>query len=212
MPRTRALLEAGFVSDVHLRVSDRQYHVNGLHFDGGDFFSMQIDGVKRWTMVDPAHALDLYADHVYPPPGPSYGLQVFRRTGVDVTRLTRIVDTPTLQASAYPGDMLYNPQRWWHEIENMPGRNIGVVLSTSFPSPAALMNGAVDGPTSAGFYSRHLLTFAALWRREGAAGMPAALRACADATDTEDSVIALWNRALDSTVRDMDGSDNSRSL
>ena len=86
------------------------------------------------------------------------------------------------------------------------------------------MDGAADW--GAGFYSRHLLTFAALWRREGAAGMPAALRACApdrrrnsagqdekaDAEDTEDSVLALWDRMLDATVRELDGSDNSRSL
>lgn len=32
-----------------------------LHFDGGDFFLMQVDGTKEVTLVDPLHSLYLYA-------------------------------------------------------------------------------------------------------------------------------------------------------
>ena len=195
---------------------------NGLHFDGGDFFSLQIDGTKEWHLVDPLHAVRLYADFVYPPPGPSYGLQVFRRKGVDVARLPGILDTPTHTVSVRPGDVLYIPQRWWHEIRSKPGRNIGVVLQTQFPPPRAVAEtaGADAGPWTPSFYSHDLLRFARAWRRDGLAGMPASLaKVCGDhagtstewtSAEAEAAGLRRWEAAMNATVRRQQN-DNSRS-
>ena len=207
-------LAASLISDIHVRFTDRSHVLSSLHFDGGDFFSFQIDGVKNWTMVGPRHALGLYSDFVYPPPGPSYGLQVFRRAGVDVRRLPRILDTPTLTASAGPGDAVYIPQRWWHEVVSLRGRNVGVVLQTNFPPPTAI-HSAGDAEWSPRFYSRDLLQFARRWRRDGTAGMPKSLRAlCADAVDgagVSEQGVRQWEAALNATDRENDDTDNSRS-
>lgn len=172
---------------------------------------MQIDGVKRWTMVDPIHAVQLYADHVYPPPGPSFGLQIFELSGVDTLALPGIVDAPTRTARAAPGDVLYIPQRWWHEVENLPGRNLGVVLQTSFPPPKAVSDASI-APWKPGFFSRDLLRFAAAWRRDGAAAVPRHLRdACAQPSPAERAEAdELWQRALEATTANV-GPDDSRS-
>lgn len=214
LPTTLACAELldnirAFWHDMHIRMTDGHGNLNGLHFDGGDFFSIQMDGVKTWTMVDPVDSLYLYADHVYPPPGPSYGHQVFRRAGINVTHLPRIVSTPAYRADVRPTDLLYIPQRWWHEIHTHRGRNIGVVLQTNFPSPPSFHEQFVEhewGPT---FFSRNLLEFGLSWRHLGAEGMPYSVRQCSSRNAQGESVDSLWERGLDYTTR-RDKMDNSR--
>jgi len=208
LPRVFAcapLLTRGqLITEIHLRMTGGHGDHNGLHFDGGDFFSIQVDGTKRWTMVDPIHALSLYVDHVYPPPGPTFGHQVFRHHGVDVERLPRIVETPVLQAEAHPGDMLYIPQRWFHEIETLPGRNLGLVVQTHFPPPAAIRRASASFPRGPSVSSRELLMFGVRWRSEpGAAHVPEELRPCLESDAGEgadDALEQLWDRAVDSAV------------
>lgn len=201
------LASHGFMTEVHMRMTDGHGDHNGLHFDGGDFFSVQVDGTKRWTMVDPLDSLHLYADHVYPPPGPQYGHQVFRRLGVNVSQLPRIVETPALQAELGPSDMLYIPQRWWHEIETLPGRNLALVLQTHFPPPKAISRASTQDMADERMFSYDLLAFALRWRSApGAASVPHELRPClsanAEATSqsTRQELDQLWARAVDGAV------------
>ena len=187
------------------------------HFDGGDFFSIQIDGTKTWTMVDPVNSLYLYADHIYPPPGPAYGHQVFRFSGgVNTTRLPNIVETPTLQAEVRRSDILYIPQRWWHEVHSHEGRNIGLVLQTSFPDPTGMgqQPAIATVPWSPAFYSQNLLAFGAAWRTMGTTGLPESLQACLpngslETRFTDDQLAEMWWRGL-ARVAVEPAPDNSR--
>ena len=96
---------------------------SNLHCAPGGNFFLQITGEKTWTLVDPARSAFLL-------PLPSkpfnhclsiYGS--FRAQGEDspLWRLPR--QTVTLK----PGDLLYNPPWWWHEVENS-GPTIGCAL------------------------------------------------------------------------------------
>ncbi len=96
---------------------------SNLHCAPGGNFFLQIAGRKTWTLVDPAlspylcpltarpfnHCLSIYG---------SYHAQ---SDDCPIWRLPR--QTVTLE----PGDLLYNPPWWWHEVINH-GDTIGCAL------------------------------------------------------------------------------------
>lgn len=136
MLRCTSLLEADLIRSIHLRISDRRRHINGLHFDAGAFLSVQIDGVKRWSLVDPVHSLHLYPDHVYPRGGASHGVSVFTNgAALPLHALPRLDHVPVWRATIRAGDILFVPKFWWHEIDNLPGRNLAAQINLQFPDP-----------------------------------------------------------------------------
>lgn len=98
-----------------------------LHFDGGDFLLSQLHGQKRITLVDPAHSLYLYADF-----SRAYGLSPINPSAVDIAKFPESLNVETRTALLSPGDVLYIPDKWWHAVYSLPGRNIAYTFQTSY--------------------------------------------------------------------------------
>lgn len=96
---------------------------SNLHCAPGGNFFLQVTGRKTWTLVDPAlspyllplpsrpfnHCLSMYGSyHAGDPAAPIHRL-------------------PRLTVTLEPGDLLYNPPWWWHEVVN-DGETIGCAL------------------------------------------------------------------------------------
>lgn len=85
-----------------------------FHCAPGDNMFCQIHGRKRWTLVAPDHAFWLYPDvnprctHFFSPV-PSEGSQEW----------PLFDSVPRYVAELEPGDVLYNPSWWWHEVLNL---------------------------------------------------------------------------------------------
>ena len=153
------------VRALHMRYTGRRRVVNGLHFDAADGFGIQLDGKKTWTLVDTADSVSLYSDHIYPlGGGPELGYSVFTRRGgtIDLDELPELCDTPTQSTVLGAGDVLFIPRRWWHEIDNHPGRNVALVMQVDFPPPATVTE--LPPAEQESFFSAHLAAYAHAWR------------------------------------------------
>ncbi|MCB9743496.1 MAG: cupin-like domain-containing protein [Alphaproteobacteria bacterium] len=93
---------------------------------GGNFF-VEISGRKRWTFLDPA-----YGPHLHAIPGrpfqylkSAYGGS---RTQDEQGQASVISTLPRYEAVLEPGDLLYNPPWWWHEVDNLDDFTVGCAL------------------------------------------------------------------------------------
>jgi jumonji domain-containing protein 7 len=131
-----------------------------LHFDEYDNFLVQVSGSKEILLFDPHHNENLYEGHIveaqlsYDPASE----QFLKHTLLDSTsmvmspvdisnpnldRFPRFQHTNSLECTIRPGDVLYLPSFWWHEVVSSPdpdsSRNIAVnywydpVLTKEFP-------------------------------------------------------------------------------
>lgn len=115
--------------------------VSPLHADGTCNFHVQVGGEKVWRIIEPRFnpamkPLALGAPHFKSPLEP---FRVAEGSGVGPA-----VDV--LEACLYPGDVLFNPSFFWHEVRyRSPSISVGVrwVSPTSFlrgsPMMASLM-------------------------------------------------------------------------
>ena len=84
----------------------------GWHGDICNNFVVQISGVKKWVMIDPK-----YSKYLRP---------VMRAGKTAIVGAHLSIETDTLpylphhEFLLYPGDMLYNPEWYWHSIHNLP--------------------------------------------------------------------------------------------
>ena len=106
----------------NLFVGSEAVFSNLHHAPGGNFF-LQIDGRKTWTLVDPA-----YTPHLFPVISRPFNhcLSVFGsyRAAPEDSPIRRL---PRLEVTLEPGDVLYNPPWWWHEVVNH-GHTIGCAV------------------------------------------------------------------------------------
>jgi len=107
---------------------------SNLHCAPGGNFFLQIHGAKTWTLVDPA-----LSPYLAPVPSrpfnhclSAFGSYRLHRDAPDcpLHRLPRSV------VRLEPGDVLYNPPWWWHEVENH-GDTIGCAIRHVPPPLAA---------------------------------------------------------------------------
>lgn len=84
----------------------------GWHGDVCNNFVVQVSGVKKWIMVDPRYSK-------YMRPTMRGG-----KTAIVGGHLTIEEETmphfPHHEFMLYPGDFLYNPEWYWHSIQNLP--------------------------------------------------------------------------------------------
>lgn len=85
----------------------------GWHGDICNNFVVQVSGVKQWVMVDPKYS------HLMRP------TMRGGKTAIVGGHLSIEQDTlpyfPHHEFLLHPGDMLYNPEWYWHSIRNLPG-------------------------------------------------------------------------------------------
>ena len=112
------------------------FHCAGI----GNLFC-QVHGEKRWTFVPPR-----YSPWMYPEFGKNpYAIHVTSPIRTDRYAEQRetyplFEHAPRFTAHLKPGDVLFNPAWWWHEVENV-GETIGVpirVVTTPWTNPSFL--------------------------------------------------------------------------
>ncbi|MFO0758058.1 MAG: cupin-like domain-containing protein [Byssovorax sp.] len=95
------------------------------HCAGIDNYFLQVHGQKEWHFINPAYTAGLYlkaSAMVFGAPG------LFSNVIPGDDRLFPLFKkTPQLTATLEPGDFLYNPAYWWHEVANL-GETIGCAL------------------------------------------------------------------------------------
>lgn len=98
--------------------------VSGLHFDVADNFHAVVSGGKRFVLAPPRQSASLY------PNGPLHGVPNGARVDLehpDFERFPRVRDARPVVAELGPGDMLYIPRLWWHQV-----RTLGTCVSVNF--------------------------------------------------------------------------------
>lgn len=85
-------------ANAYLSLREQGSTTFGTHWDTHDVFVVQLLGRKRWRVYEPTLELPLPA-------------QTSLRVG------DRRPETPVLDCILEPGDLLYVPRGWWHEVE-----------------------------------------------------------------------------------------------
>ncbi|MEL6342153.1 MAG: cupin-like domain-containing protein [Myxococcota bacterium] len=95
---------------------------------------LEVAGRKRWVFIDPA-----YGPHLHAIPGrpfqylkSAYGGS---RAAEERGEQSVISCLPRYEVVLEPGDLLYNPPWWWHEVDNLDEFTIGVALRHLPPPP-----------------------------------------------------------------------------
>lgn len=96
-----------------------------VHFDTHDAFIFQAAGTRRVLLWPPEHARRLYMDEGE---HERYGLSPLNVDRVDMRRFAALRRAVPHAVTLEPGDALYVPSYYWHQITTPPGRN--VMLST----------------------------------------------------------------------------------
>ena len=137
LDRLSALLGRRFVrSEIFLGGSEVY---TPFHCAPGDNAFCQIHGRKRWVLVAPDHAFWLYPDV-----NPRYTHYFSPVPSESANGEWPLYDcVPKYVAELEPGDVLYNPAWWWHEVQNL-GETIGAAIRVgSSPHNAPKMWGLV---------------------------------------------------------------------
>nr|XP_009861744.1 jmjC domain-containing protein 7 [Ciona intestinalis]XP_026694827.1 jmjC domain-containing protein 7 [Ciona intestinalis] len=92
-----------------------------LHYDNVENMYCQISGTKHWFIVDPADAEGhIVIDH---PEGAFSGVNV---TSVDMLKYPGMQGLQWWSANLTPGDCIYMPLNWWHQVTSPPSRNMAI--------------------------------------------------------------------------------------
>lgn len=105
---------------------------SNLHCAPGGNFFLQIGGRKTWTLVDPDLSPYLFPIISRPFNHCLSAFGSYHRYSTAGEECP-IAGIPRLQVVLEPGDMLYNPPWWWHEVHN-EGITIGCAIR-HVPSP-----------------------------------------------------------------------------
>ena len=100
-----------------------------LHFDQMDNLFLQIAGRKRFVIYEPTEAGNLYAWPVHHP--------LDRRAQVDLrneddARFPRLAKAIKREVILEPGDLLFLPAYWWHEVTTLPVQPNEITVSINF--------------------------------------------------------------------------------
>lgn len=101
----------------------------GWHADICNNFIVQVQGTKNWTFVHPR-------DSKFMRPTMKRGKTAI--SGVDMSIIEETLPYLTRKfVTIQPGDMMYNPDFYWHQVKNNPGFTMAVVarecnISASF--------------------------------------------------------------------------------
>ena len=99
-----------------------------LHFDHNDNLFLQISGSKRFRIFEPLDAGNIYAYPVHHP--------LDRRAQVDLSGANggwpRLAGAREREVTVGPGDVLFLPAYWWHEVYTLPVPPGELVVSINF--------------------------------------------------------------------------------
>jgi len=86
----------------------RKGRVTGIHNEIGETMNFQISGRKQWTLVDPVNS-----HYVFP-------FRMTPYTNGSIFAYNLIPNSiPRYVIKTRPGDVLYVPSWWWHQVESL---------------------------------------------------------------------------------------------
>ena len=102
---------------------------NDLSGDCNLFF--QIEGRKKWTLIDPNFTLMIYP---VIPPEPSYGESLIDQYDMKPDPRARLFQyCPHQEVTLKPGDVLFIPPYYWHSVRNVESRTLAVATRWGNP-------------------------------------------------------------------------------
>ena len=102
---------------------------NDLSGDCNLFF--QIEGRKKWTLIDPNFTLMIYP---VIPPEPSYGESLIDQYDMKPDPRARLFQyCPHQEVTLEPGDVLFIPPYYWHSVRNVESRTLAVATRWGNP-------------------------------------------------------------------------------
>ncbi|XP_046858882.1 uncharacterized protein LOC124452390 isoform X2 [Xenia sp. Carnegie-2017] len=118
----KCLLCGGFTNEIQDSV---MWFSNGgtksvLHFDAIDNINCLMSGTKELFMVDKREHKHILVDN---PSGSFSNVDVDK---VDLKKYSGLADVPWYKAFMKPGDCLYIPYRWFHQVRSYGPRNLAI--------------------------------------------------------------------------------------
>lgn len=98
---------------------------SSLHFDTHDAVLHQLSGTKDVFLYAPEDA-----DFVYMNDATRYGLSPINVDTVDLRRFPKFSKAMPFYVHLKPGNSLYIPANFWHQLYSHPGRNVMIVEET----------------------------------------------------------------------------------
>lgn len=92
-----------------------------LHQDDAENFLMLLDGQKSVMLVHQDLASEVYSDIAEHP-----GTSPVHQDSVDMVNFPRFANVTWSHATLNPGDALYIPHSYWHQVNSAPGRNLAL--------------------------------------------------------------------------------------
>lgn len=102
-------------------------NVTPVHYDEQENFFAQIYGYKRFLLFHPDQFENLYPYPVYHPHDRQSQVDL---ENPDFEKFPNARHISGMEGIVGPGDVLYIPMYWWHQVESIPGQ--GETISVNF--------------------------------------------------------------------------------
>ena len=99
----------------NLLLVSQEGNITPTHYDEQENFLTQISGSKRAILFSPAHFQNLYPFPYFHPCDRQSQVDL---ENPDFIRFPRAAEVHPVEAILNPGDVLYIPPYWWHQIES----------------------------------------------------------------------------------------------
>ena len=96
-----------------------------LHMDPDDNFFIQLMGAKTFYLFSPDDTRHLYANS---PRSNSPELSQVKACDIDLAAHPKTIFANAIQVNIKPGEILFLPAYWWHEVVNGPENSISINL------------------------------------------------------------------------------------
>jgi len=93
------------------------------HYDKAENLHMQICGQKTFLLIPPDQTFAVYP---YPIDHPLDSFSMVDFDAPDLQRFDRFAHLKPFEVTLEPGDLLYLPKYWWHQVAQGPGDNISL--------------------------------------------------------------------------------------
>jgi hypothetical protein len=100
--------------------------VTPLHFDGNNILFCQLYGRKRVWMASPLHIMLLHTEQGY--------MSTFNPEAPSASHPPEFLDVDAFCFELDPGDVLFIPAGWWHQVRSLDTSISVSLLSFAFPN------------------------------------------------------------------------------
>lgn len=103
-------------------------NMSAFHCTAGGNLFCQIYGEKKWVFISPRHSMWVYSKSGFVSEGRYFDSSVLSDEANEIEEKYPLYKyVPKYTAHLKPGDVLYNPPWWWHEVSNV-NETIGVPI------------------------------------------------------------------------------------